>query len=70
MDEDGVTIDQKLYTSGRLFTVDIGKEQHDMDPATRQQYIDNVSAIGALSWLACQTSRPVSPWPNNCNGSP
>ena len=55
VEEDGVTVDQELYTSGRLFTVDIGKEQHDLDPATREQYIDNMSAIGALSWLASQT---------------
>ncbi|CAE7223454.1 unnamed protein product, partial [Symbiodinium pilosum] len=52
---DEVTIDQELYASGRLFTVDIHKDQHDLDPATREQTIDNMSAIGALSWLASQT---------------
>ena len=52
---DEVTIDQELYASGRLFAVDIHKDQHDLDPATREQTIDNMSAIGALSWLASQT---------------
>ena len=55
VEADGVTVDQELYTTGRLFTIDIGKDQHDMDPATREQAIDNMSAIGALSWLASQT---------------
>ena len=52
---DEVTIDQEPYASARLFTVDIHKDQHDLDPATREQTIDNMSAIGALSWLASQT---------------
>ena len=52
---DEVTIDQELYASGRLFAVDIHKDQRDLDPATREQTIDNMSAIGALSWLASQT---------------
>ena len=52
---DEVTVDQELYASGRLFTVDIQKDQHDLGPATLEQTIDNMSGIGALSWLASQT---------------
>ena len=52
---DGVSIDQELYTEGRLFTIDIDRDQDDLAPATKEQIIDNMSAVSSLSWLASQT---------------
>ncbi|CAE7216898.1 RE2 [Symbiodinium sp. CCMP2592] len=55
--EDMIMVSQASYTTTRLFEVEVHKEQSDEDPATEIQKHDNMSLIGALSWLASQ-SRP------------
>ena len=54
-DLEGIHITQAGYVDGRLFRVDVQKEQKDDDEANEEQRIDNMSAVGALSWLAAQT---------------
>ena len=56
-DEDGVFINQANFVEGRLFRVDVPRQQAGYQPATLEQEIDNRSLIGALSWLGSQ-SRP------------
>ena len=55
--EDMILVSQASYTATRLFEVEILKEQADEDLANEVQKHDNMSLIGALSWLASQ-SRP------------
>ncbi|CAE7700485.1 GIP [Symbiodinium sp. CCMP2592] len=55
--EDMIMVSQASYTTTRLFEVEVHKEQSDEDPASEVQKHDNMSLIGALSWLASQ-SRP------------
>ncbi|CAE7207103.1 GIP [Symbiodinium sp. CCMP2592] len=52
-----VKVNQAAFVEGRLFTVEVPKNQEGDQPATEEQMIDNKSLIGALSWLASQ-SRP------------
>ena len=54
-EEDRTTITQQAFVDGRLFFIDVEKDQKGEDPATEEQAIDNRSLIGALSWLAGQT---------------
>ena len=54
---EGVRLSQASYAATRLFEIEIEKGQNDLDEATEEQCHDNMSLIGALSWLACQ-SRP------------
>ncbi|CAE7767353.1 GIP, partial [Symbiodinium sp. CCMP2456] len=49
---ESIRIDQKHYTDTRLFEVPVDKSQNDMEPATKEQRIDNQSLVGALSWRA------------------
>ncbi|OLQ15724.1 Copia protein [Symbiodinium microadriaticum] len=56
-DEEGVFINQANFVEGRLFRVDVPRQQAGHQPATLEQEIDNRSLIGALSWLGSQ-SRP------------
>ncbi|CAE7346231.1 GIP [Symbiodinium natans] len=55
--EDQVTLSQSSYVNTRLFTLDIKPGQVDWESADEEQRHDNMSLIGALSWLASQ-SRP------------
>ena len=52
---DHVKVTQSSYCSTRLFEVEIMRGQRDWEPATEAQRHDNMSLIGALSWLAGQT---------------
>ena len=54
---EGVKLSQTSFVEGRLFRVDVRKDQRAEDPAEEEQIIDNRSLVGALSWLATQ-SRP------------
>ncbi|CAE7504711.1 RE1 [Symbiodinium sp. CCMP2592] len=56
-DDDGIYINQANFVEGRLFKVDVPRQQAGLEPATLEQEIDNRSLIGALSWLGSQ-SRP------------
>ncbi|CAE7232220.1 RE2 [Symbiodinium sp. CCMP2456] len=55
--KDMVIVSQASYTATRLFEVEIMKGQDDEEMANEVQKHDNMSLIGALSWLASQ-SRP------------
>ena len=55
--EDMIIVSQASYTATRLFEVEIQKGQDDEEIANEVQKHDNMSLIGALSWLASQ-SRP------------
>ncbi|CAE7948536.1 RE1 [Symbiodinium sp. KB8] len=55
--EEGVTVSQASFVDGRLFTVDVPRNQDGKSPADEEQVIDNRSLLGALSWLSSQ-SRP------------
>ena len=55
--EDMIVVSQASYTATRLFEVEILKGQDDEEIANEVQKHDNMSLIGALSWLASQ-SRP------------
>ena len=57
VDDEGITVNQASFVDGRLFTVDIPKNQDGKAPADEEQTIDNRSLLGALSWLSSQ-SRP------------
>ena len=52
-----IKVSQESYVGTRLFTVDVEKGKKDWEPASETQRLDNMSLIGALSWLASQ-SRP------------
>ncbi|CAE7496514.1 GIP [Symbiodinium sp. CCMP2592] len=52
-----VVVNQAAFVEGRLFTIEVPKNQEGDQPAAEEQMIDNKSLIGALSWLASQ-SRP------------
>ena len=53
----GVTVNQASFVDGRLFTVEVPRNQDGKAPASEEQTIDNRSLLGALSWLSSQ-SRP------------
>ncbi|CAE7216452.1 RE2 [Symbiodinium sp. CCMP2456] len=53
--EDKVKISQGSYAATRLFQVDVDRTTPDHFPATEIQKHDNMSLIGALSWMASQT---------------
>ena len=53
--ETSVRVSQASYASTRLFQVDIDKDTPDHYEATETQKYDNMSLIGALSWMASQT---------------
>ena len=55
--ENMIIVSQASYTATRLFEVEIQKGQDDEEIANEVQKHDNMSLIGALSWLASQ-SRP------------
>ncbi|OLP87512.1 Copia protein [Symbiodinium microadriaticum] len=55
--DSGITVNQATFVDGRLFTVDVPKNQDGKMPADEEQTIDNRSLLGALSWLSSQ-SRP------------
>ncbi|CAE7480578.1 GIP [Symbiodinium sp. CCMP2592] len=55
--EDYIKVSQESYVSTRLFQIDVERGAKDWEPATETQRLDNMSLIGALSWLASQ-SRP------------
>ena len=48
-------VNQAAFVEGRLFSIEVPKQQEADQPATEEQAIDNKSLIGALSWLASQT---------------
>ncbi|CAE7037715.1 GIP [Symbiodinium sp. CCMP2592] len=50
-----ITVHQTAFVEGRLFNIDVPKDQPADEPATEEQGIDNRSLIGALSWLSSQT---------------
>ncbi|CAE7357013.1 GIP [Symbiodinium sp. CCMP2592] len=52
-----IKVSQSSYVKTRLFEVEIDKGQKDWEPASETQKHDNMSLVGALSWLASQ-SRP------------
>ncbi|CAE7245428.1 RE1 [Symbiodinium sp. CCMP2592] len=54
---DRIKVSQESYVSTRLFNVEVEKGAKDWEPASETQRLDNMSLIGALSWLASQ-SRP------------
>ena len=54
---DRIKVSQESYVNTRLFTIDVEKGAKDWEPASETQRLDNMSLIGALSWLASQ-SRP------------
>ncbi|CAE7293046.1 RE1 [Symbiodinium sp. CCMP2592] len=54
---DHIQVSQESYVSTRLFQIDVEKGAKDWETATETQRLDNMSLIGALSWLASQ-SRP------------
>ena len=54
--KDGIVeVNQAAFVEGRLFSIEVPKQQEADQPATEEQAIDNKSLIGALSWLASQT---------------
>ena len=53
--DDEIVVCQEAFVEGRLFNVDIAKDQDGGAPASEEQTIDNRSLIGALSWLSGQT---------------
>ncbi|CAE7261754.1 RE1 [Symbiodinium natans] len=55
--EDSVKVSQASYAGTRLFEVEVDKEDPDHYEASELQKHDNMSLIGALSWMASQ-SRP------------
>ena len=55
--KDMVTLTQSGYVGTRLFTLEIRPGQQDWEEADAEQRHDNMSLIGALSWLSSQ-SRP------------
>ena len=56
--KDGVVqVNQSAFVEGRLFSIEVDKNQNGNQPATEEQMIDNKSLILALSWLSSQ-SRP------------
>ncbi|CAE7356680.1 GIP [Symbiodinium sp. CCMP2592] len=57
VDDEGITVNQANFVDGRLFTVEVPKNQDGKSPADEEQTIDNRSLLGALSWLSSQ-SRP------------
>ncbi|CAE7226615.1 RE2, partial [Symbiodinium necroappetens] len=52
---DKVKISQGSYVTTRLFQVEVDREKPDHCPADEVQRHDNLSLVGALSWLASQT---------------
>ena len=50
-----IEVSQKSYVNARLETVDIPKEVCPEDPADQVTRQDDMSTIGALSWLSSQT---------------
>ncbi|CAE7227793.1 RE1 [Symbiodinium sp. CCMP2456] len=52
---DRIKVSQESYVNTRLFTIDIERGAKDWEPASETQRLDNMSLIGALSWLASQT---------------
>ncbi|CAE7769429.1 RE1 [Symbiodinium sp. CCMP2592] len=57
VDDEGITVNQASFVDGRLFTVEVPRNQDGKSPADEEQTIDNRSLLGALSWLSSQ-SRP------------
>ncbi|CAE7821075.1 KdelR [Symbiodinium sp. CCMP2456] len=55
--DDVVKVNQSAFVEGRLFSIEVPKDQDGNQPASEEQRIDNKSLIGALSWLSSQ-SRP------------
>eukprot|EP00439_Symbiodinium_sp_Y106_P067451 s481_g11.t1 len=53
--EDMVKVSQASYAATRLFQIDVDKDNPDHLEATETQKHDNMSLIGALSWMASQT---------------
>ena len=53
--EDMVKISQASYALTRLFEIDVDKDVPDHFEASETQKHDNMSLIGALSWMASQT---------------
>ena len=52
--DDEILISREAFVEGRLFNVDIEKDQDGNAPAS-EQAMDNRSLLGALSWLSGQT---------------
>ena len=50
-----VKVSQASYAATRLFQIDVDKDNPDHLEATETQKHDNMSLIGALSWMASQT---------------
>ena len=50
-----IKISQTGYVKTRLFEIEIDKDQKDWETATEIQRHDNMSLVGALSWLSSQT---------------
>ena len=45
--DSGITVNQATFVDGRLFTVDVPKNQDGKMPADEEQTIDNRSLLGA-----------------------
>eukprot|EP00439_Symbiodinium_sp_Y106_P077011 s874_g16.t1 len=50
-----IRVTQSSYVKTRLFEIEVSTDQKDWEPATEVQKHDNMSLVGALSWLASQT---------------
>ena len=53
--ENEIKVSQTGYVKTRLFEVEVSKDQKDWETATEIQRHDNMSLVGALSWLSSQT---------------
>ncbi|CAE7213570.1 GIP, partial [Symbiodinium microadriaticum] len=50
-----IKVSQTGYVKTRLFEIEVDKDQKDWETATEIQRHDNMSLMGALSWLSSQT---------------